>query len=165
MYCPKCKSEYIEGYTHCKKCDVDLVDELPEEPCKREEAPSVEPVKIRYAPNAIDAEMTMDLLRQNGIPCFRQHREAGEYLSISMGFSVFGEDIYVDRKNAQAALDLLNDWDKNRETADAEPDDTDYRHVPFFQRPGVAIRITLAFSAVSAIAMLIMAIVNFLKYH
>jgi hypothetical protein len=29
MFCPKCKSEYRPGFTHCVDCDVDLVSELP----------------------------------------------------------------------------------------------------------------------------------------
>ncbi len=31
MFCPKCKSEYRQGFTSCKDCDVDLVHELPSE--------------------------------------------------------------------------------------------------------------------------------------
>jgi hypothetical protein len=30
-YCPHCRSEYRAGYTRCADCDVELVDELPEE--------------------------------------------------------------------------------------------------------------------------------------
>ena len=29
MYCPKCKGEFLEGFDFCKKCGVDLVEELP----------------------------------------------------------------------------------------------------------------------------------------
>jgi hypothetical protein len=29
MFCPKCKTEYRRGFTHCADCDVDLVWELP----------------------------------------------------------------------------------------------------------------------------------------
>jgi hypothetical protein len=32
MFCPVCKAEYREGYTHCADCDVDLVLSLPQEP-------------------------------------------------------------------------------------------------------------------------------------
>lgn len=28
MFCPKCRGEFREGFTHCKKCDTDLVEEL-----------------------------------------------------------------------------------------------------------------------------------------
>jgi len=38
-WCPVCKNEYIEGKTHCPDCDVDLVDELPEETDTEEAAP------------------------------------------------------------------------------------------------------------------------------
>ncbi|MBD3868492.1 MAG: hypothetical protein IFK94_10250 [Acidobacteria bacterium] len=29
MFCPVCKSEYLEPYTHCDQCNVDLVVEIP----------------------------------------------------------------------------------------------------------------------------------------
>ena len=31
-WCPVCKNEYKEGYTHCSDCDVDLVNSLEEGP-------------------------------------------------------------------------------------------------------------------------------------
>lgn len=31
MFCPQCKAEYRQGFTHCADCDVDLVWELPRE--------------------------------------------------------------------------------------------------------------------------------------
>lgn len=35
MFCPSCRDEFREGFTHCGRCDVDLVEEL---------APAVDPV-------------------------------------------------------------------------------------------------------------------------
>ena len=32
MFCPKCRTEYREGYSKCVDCSIDLIDELPEEP-------------------------------------------------------------------------------------------------------------------------------------
>ena len=32
MYCPDCKSEFIEGIEVCPECVVNLIDELPPEP-------------------------------------------------------------------------------------------------------------------------------------
>ncbi|MCC8140589.1 MAG: hypothetical protein LIO67_09910 [Lachnospiraceae bacterium] len=40
-WCPVCKSEYVEGKTHCPDCDVDLVDELPPEQPEKEEVPTL----------------------------------------------------------------------------------------------------------------------------
>ncbi|MCD8248951.1 MAG: hypothetical protein LUC60_03725 [Lachnospiraceae bacterium] len=40
-WCPVCKSEYVEGKTHCPDCDVDLVDELLPEQEKQEEIPTL----------------------------------------------------------------------------------------------------------------------------
>lgn len=31
MFCPKCKSEYREGFYKCADCGIDLVDQLPRE--------------------------------------------------------------------------------------------------------------------------------------
>ena len=31
MFCPQCKAEYRQGFTHCVDCDADLVHELPKE--------------------------------------------------------------------------------------------------------------------------------------
>jgi hypothetical protein len=35
MYCPNCKSEFRDGFTHCKKCDKELVDKLDTPPEKQ----------------------------------------------------------------------------------------------------------------------------------
>lgn len=32
MFCPKCRTEYREGFTVCADCHLDLVDALPEAP-------------------------------------------------------------------------------------------------------------------------------------
>lgn len=40
-WCPVCKSEYVEGKTHCPDCDADLVDELPPEQPEKEEVPTL----------------------------------------------------------------------------------------------------------------------------
>ena len=38
MFCPKCRAEYIPGYTRCSDCRVPLVDQLPPQ-SKRERQP------------------------------------------------------------------------------------------------------------------------------
>lgn len=31
MFCPSCRGEFRAGFTRCRDCDVDLVEELPAE--------------------------------------------------------------------------------------------------------------------------------------
>src|SRR5690349_12397475 len=38
MFCPRCKSEYRTGFTHCADCDVDLVESLPQTPSDSDDA-------------------------------------------------------------------------------------------------------------------------------
>ncbi len=40
-WCPKCKNEYVEGKTYCPDCDVELVEELPEETEEKAAAPAL----------------------------------------------------------------------------------------------------------------------------
>ena len=32
LYCPKCRAEYVAGFTRCTDCDLPLVEELPPRP-------------------------------------------------------------------------------------------------------------------------------------
>jgi hypothetical protein len=38
MFCPQCEAEYRPGFTRCSDCDVDLVEELPQETAQQVEA-------------------------------------------------------------------------------------------------------------------------------
>lgn len=77
---------------------------------------AMHPVKIFSAPDKITAEMLLELLKQNGIPAYRQGRGSGGYMDIYAGNSLFGEDIYVDEDDAVHASQLIQEI-----TAEAEP--------------------------------------------
>ncbi len=40
-WCPKCKNEYVEGKTYCHDCDVELVEELPDETGEETQEPGL----------------------------------------------------------------------------------------------------------------------------
>jgi len=61
MFCPKCKSEYREGFTICADCDIPLIEELPpeEEPefIEYEEVlGTYNPADIMFIKSMLDAE-------------------------------------------------------------------------------------------------------------
>jgi Putative prokaryotic signal transducing protein len=49
MFCPNCRSEFRAGFTHCKKCNKDLVDKL-------DPLPEDSPVEYEYTEMVTIAE-------------------------------------------------------------------------------------------------------------
>ncbi|MGN6714963.1 putative signal transducing protein [Anaerocolumna jejuensis] len=148
MYCPNCKKEYEAGITVCPDCKKDLTAQRPED--DRVDSAASDPVKVTSAANDIDAGLIMNLLINNNIPCFKKDIGAGGYMNVYMGYSVYGEDIYVDRKDYEAALDLIGSLEPDKESVenesidkeamDAEEDQAEYK-LPFYKNPRVVARI------------------------
>jgi len=65
MFCPKCKSEYREGFYKCADCKIDLVPELPPE--QYNEYEYINLVNIKTYPSRYEAEMAKGLLSANAI--------------------------------------------------------------------------------------------------
>ena len=61
-----------------------------------------------------ETAMLMDILRQNGIPALAQGKQAGEALEAYMGFSPYGDDIYVDKDDLSAALDVIGGMEQEK---------------------------------------------------
>ena len=65
-YCPTCEAEYLEGFSHCADCKVELVDELP--PRENEGGPGhVELVDIYSTGRRVDAELVRSMLQGHGL--------------------------------------------------------------------------------------------------
>lgn len=65
--------------------------------------------KIFNAADQIQAEMIHDHLKQNGIETMSKQPGTGEYMSIAMGYSVYGTDIYVREDQKAKAEALINE--------------------------------------------------------
>jgi hypothetical protein len=148
MYCPDCKRNFDEGLTICPECGKALTDFLPEK--DHIEIEGFIPVKIASVANDIEAELIRNLLLNNNIPCFKKNNESGGYMNIYMGYSIFGEEIYVDEKDAQTAKDLLNSLKPDQDYMDYDDSHTGYK-LPFYRNPRIVARILLVIMAASMI--------------
>lgn len=163
MYCPHCKYEYRDDIFICPDCKMKLVKE-PEKSFDRIEA--MKPVKVASVSNFVEAELILDLLRNNGIQCFKKDNGAGSYMNIYYGMSVFGEEIYVDEHDCLKAEELIKELsvpnhmpiDAQEVESKAEEDDfinprdikdDSYENYPFYRNPHKIARIILIVSIIT----------------
>lgn len=108
LFCPKCRAEFREGYAFCRKCNTDLVEELP--PLEMEK-------KITYTQNPEtflisvcddgQAKIIESLLRAYQIPVLRRYNLLGHYFQLYWGLTVFGIELYVPKDAFEIARMLL----------------------------------------------------------
>ncbi len=65
------------------------------------------PVKIYSARDRVEADLLVQALLNQDIPAYRQGAAGGDYMDIYMGNSVYGENIYVDEKDKDAAMEII----------------------------------------------------------
>lgn len=86
-WCPVCKNEYREGYTHCNDCDVDLVDSLEEGP------------RALIAGAEYDMNQMAELLQSKDVECFvRPGQRKDEF------------ELYVTEEHAERATAYLQSY-------------------------------------------------------
>jgi len=106
-WCPKCKSEYRDGFLKCAGCDEPLI----EKPYPSETVEYETGVKWVYLTDVADeheADLVESVLRTEAIPVMRKHREGGDYMAVYMGISKFGIDLLVPEGKLDAAWGLLH---------------------------------------------------------
>lgn len=81
-------------------------------------------VKLANLLDPLESEMLQDLLRQEGIPVLAKDKESGGYLKIYMGYSMFGEDLYVRESDYERAQELMQSLCQNCDAAinEAQPE-------------------------------------------
>ena len=106
MYCPKCRTQYIENITECSDCKTPLVDELPEEkPIEK-----VKWVALPAVKGEIYADMVEEILQNKNIPHFTKSDWFTTAYSLS-GANYLGARsvIFVPEENRDEATELLEE--------------------------------------------------------
>lgn len=98
-------------------------------------------VKICNAGGQMQAELFISVLRDNHIPCYSKKLGSGEYMAVSMGFSIYGEDLYVSEQDKEEALGILKEFQ-------VQNVDSEELSIPWYQNKRIAARILLGCLAV-----------------
>lgn len=118
-WCPKCGSEYRDGFTECASCGVKLVDKLTDEQKKQAEMEErrdmvlpegmSRPVVVFTAKNRLEAESIEDMLRDNDIPVFDRPAAFRQIQSYSGADARFGVELVVDASQTARARQLIDE--------------------------------------------------------
>jgi hypothetical protein len=103
-FCPKCRTEYIEGTEKCEKCGSTLTDSLPEQ-----DEPVGKPVFLASTDTGVETDMLGARLESAGIPCYIKPHDSDGILQVYMGENNLGADFFVPEdclEQARAAADL-----------------------------------------------------------
>lgn len=105
MFCPKCKSEYIDGFTSCSDCDIELVEELPEVKKPLKTKPEfIEYELLLSTHNVRDVTIIKSILESEHIIYHIQ----GEY-SMNYGTGVVPTRVLVKKDQLKKANEILRD--------------------------------------------------------
>jgi hypothetical protein len=105
MYCPKCRSEYREGFTRCNDCDEPLVEKLSEEP--PQESHEDDFVDILETSDKSLVPVIKSVLEGAGIPYFIQNEEALDLFEGMMDYRNLHATVFVPKEMAEEAKQLL----------------------------------------------------------
>jgi len=109
-FCPDCHEEYRAGFTTCADCGAALVEEPPitqPEPIIETRAEYFSPAFLCSATHGFSSDLLICALKEAGIPTQVKHRGSGEFLTIFMGASGQGMDIFVPSDMLQKARDIM----------------------------------------------------------
>jgi|RhiMethySRZTD1v2_1073278.scaffolds.fasta_scaffold29070_5 hypothetical protein len=101
MFCPKCKSEYRPGFTHCSDCGVSLVDRQPVEH-------SQDLVLLRSYGTDAEAHLARSVLESAGVDAIvSPPNQPVVFTGRSFGIGLPATDLYVRSEDFVIANEVL----------------------------------------------------------
>lgn len=125
-WCPKCGTEYREGFAECVDCHVPLLDKKPISPPEadlQEHEYLLDPVVAYQVATTAEARMVCETLRNADIACITRESSLGGILATYTGSSIYGTDIVVDRTRLEDAREVLQIWAAQDERAPVSEED------------------------------------------
>jgi hypothetical protein len=113
MFCPKCKSEWLEGVTICADCGTHLVEYLPEE-TQSDYDQSVprelrDLVTFKRFPRQHEAQVARGLLNANGIDAIVSWDDWGRIIPQKYGKSKHGIRLMIKEEDVKRAEDVFRE--------------------------------------------------------
>lgn len=105
MFCPVCKAEYRQGFTHCSDCDVDLVDSLDAADSVSESAADSGLREVWQGPSQEECGLLCDQLRAAQVPFEVLQSKDNLFHGAGQGFR-----IAVPGEVADHAVALITQW-------------------------------------------------------
>jgi hypothetical protein len=102
MFCPKCKSEYRDGYYKCATCNIDLVPEIPTE--SEQEPEFIEWEEVLSTKNNGDIALLKSILDSENITYYFH----GEHFNVVRPW-VQPAILMVDRNDVEKTNELIKD--------------------------------------------------------
>lgn len=105
---PKCKGEFKKAKDELKQAEFDTQ--------------GVDVEKLTSVSDHVEARLLQGILEGQGIPSYSIDKESGGYMRVYMGYSIFGEDIYVRASDKDAAKACLKEWSGQKEGESVDSD-------------------------------------------
>lgn len=111
-WCPKCKTEYREGFNTCSDCGSSLVETLDLNAKSNIETVgngnNEEWLHLIGCEDDQEADIIKSFLSEENILTVRNYSGASEYLKITMGMAKLGVDLYVKESQLDEAIKIIN---------------------------------------------------------
>ncbi len=119
LVCPKCKTEYRDGFTMCPDCGVPLEEPVLENSPQTESQEKQRDVIAQYGEDVderflanfngvVELSYVTSMLDDARIPYRIIAKDVSDYLQIMHGSSYLGSCLYVNEKDYEAAREIID---------------------------------------------------------